>query len=190
MVKHLYQIFHFDELHDDDRQESLADLYSSVRTASPLTNGHEMEVAGVSMDETSAFPVSLPLGSGGIHEPTTPSLSGSSAMDCSPTTSRCTSTPTSTKSCPCTPASQTGQAVTPRQSSSEGDLRFISKYLVQIVPSATPNRPQQSAKHISGARVLTSAKCAALLQKREENKRKSRKAERGKRMRKKQPKEG
>ena len=63
----------------------------------------------------------------------------------------CTSTPSSTKTCPCTPASQTGPAVTPRQSSSVGDLRYISKYLVLIVPSATPNRPKQSAMCISGA---------------------------------------
>ena len=61
-----------ESLANDDRQESLADLYSSVRPASPLTmtNGPEMEVAGVSMDETSAFPVSLPLGSGGTHDTT------------------------------------------------------------------------------------------------------------------------
>jgi len=165
MVKHFYQIFHLMS-YTMMTDKSLADLYSSVRPASPLTltNGPEMEV--------SAFPVSLPLGSGGNHEPTTPSLSGCSTMDCMPKTSGCTSTPTSTKSCPCTPASQTGPAVTPRQSSSEGDLRYISKYLVQIVPSATPNRPKQSAKRISGASVLTSAKCAALLQEQEEKKKK------------------
>ena len=65
-----------ESLANDDRQESLADLYSSVRPASPLTmtNGPEMEVAGVSMDETSAFPVSLPPGSGGTHDTTIPSL--------------------------------------------------------------------------------------------------------------------
>ena len=65
-----------DELHDDDRQESLADLYSSLRPASPLTmtNGPEMEVSMVSAWMKHLHFPSLPLGSGGTHEPTTPSL--------------------------------------------------------------------------------------------------------------------
>jgi len=63
-------------------------------------------------------------------------------MDCIPTTSI---TPTSTKPCPPTPASQTGPVIIPRQSS-----RCISKYLVQIAPSVTPNRPKKSAKRIMG----------------------------------------
>ena len=43
---------------------------------------------------------------------------------------------------------------------------------MQIVPSATRNTPKQSVKRISGASVLTSAKCAALLQEQEEKNKK------------------
>ena len=47
----------------------------------------------------------------------------------------------------------------------------ISKYLVQFVP-APPKTKASAAKQISGARVLTSAKCAAILEEKEEKKRK------------------
>ena len=53
------------------------------------------------------------------------------------------------------------------ESSPGGELRYISKYLVQFVP-APPNTKASTAKWISGARVLTSAKCAAILEEQEE----------------------
>ena len=46
-------------------------------------------------------------------------------------------------------------------------LRYISKYLVQFVPDAKP-KSKETAVRISGARVLTSDKCAAILKEREE----------------------
>ena len=46
-------------------------------------------------------------------------------------------------------------------------LRYISKYLVQFVPDAKP-KSRETAVRISGARVLTSDKCAAILKEREE----------------------
>ena len=54
---------------------------------------------------------------------------------------------------------------------SGGELRYISKYLVQFVPDARPQKKEQ-AVHISVARVLTSEKCAILLKEREEKKQK------------------
>ena len=53
------------------------------------------------------------------------------------------------------------------ESSPGGELRYISKYLVQFAP-APPNTKASTAKWISGARVLTSAKCAAILEEQEE----------------------
>ena len=46
-------------------------------------------------------------------------------------------------------------------------LRYISKYLVQFVPDAKP-KSKETAVRISGARVLTSDKCAAILKEHEE----------------------
>ena len=46
-------------------------------------------------------------------------------------------------------------------------LRYISKYLVQFVPDAKP-RNKETTVRISGARVLTSDKCVAILKEREE----------------------
>ena len=61
----------------------------------------------------------------------------------------------------------------------QGDLRYISKYLVQFVPNAKPQSKHQMVR-ISGARVLTGDTCAAILQEREEKKQKE-KAEKEKR---------
>ena len=47
-----------------------------------------------------------------------------------------------------------------------GELRYISKYLVQFVPDAKPKKGR------SGARVLTSDKCAAILKECKEKKQK------------------
>ena len=49
----------------------------------------------------------------------------------------------------------------------EDKLRYISKYLVQYVPDACPQN-KETAVRISGARVLTSDKCVAILKEREE----------------------
>ena len=52
-----------------------------------------------------------------------------------------------------------------------GELRYISKYLVQFVPDAKPQKKDEVVR-VSGARVLTSDKCAAILKEREEKKNK------------------
>ena len=54
---------------------------------------------------------------------------------------------------------------------SQDKLRYISKYLVQFVPDAKP-QTKGTTVQISGARVLTSEKCATIIQEREEKKRK------------------
>ena len=54
---------------------------------------------------------------------------------------------------------------------SGSQLRYISKYLVQFVPDSRPEKKEQTVR-ISGARVLTSDKCAAILKEREEKKQK------------------
>ena len=55
---------------------------------------------------------------------------------------------------------------------SDPERRYISKYLVQVISNATPKRSTSAAKRVSGARVLTSAKCAAILEEREQKKKK------------------
>ena len=96
-----------------------------------------------------------------------PSLSTSSVVHTpglhmsSPVSSSAASTPSSSH----TPHPRSGG------SSPDRELRYISKYLVQYVP-APPNTKASAAKQISGARVLTNAKCAAILEEREEKKRK------------------
>ena len=55
---------------------------------------------------------------------------------------------------------------------SDPELRYISKYLVQVISNATPKRSTSAAERVSGARVLTSAKCAAILEEREQKKKK------------------
>ena len=52
-----------------------------------------------------------------------------------------------------------------------GELRYISKYLVQFVPDTRSQKKEQTA-HISGAGVLTGDKCAEILKEREEKKQK------------------
>ena len=52
-----------------------------------------------------------------------------------------------------------------------GELRYISKYLVQFVPDTRSQKKEQTVR-ISGARVLTGDKCAEILKEREEKKQK------------------
>ena len=52
---------------------------------------------------------------------------------------------------------------------SDDKLKHISKYLVQYVPVSTPKRTR---KQVSGARILTSAKCVALFKEKEDKKKK------------------
>ena len=70
-----------------------------------------------------------------------------------------------------TPSSTLSSA---RTSSGESDpeLRYISNYLVQIVSNATPWSCTSAAidKQVSGARVLTSVKCAVILEEQEQKK--------------------
>ena len=64
--------------------------------------------------------------------------------------------------------SSSSTKVTAAKNNKENDkLRYISKYLVQFVPDAKP-RNKETAVRISGARGLTSDKCAAILKEREE----------------------
>ena len=56
-------------------------------------------------------------------------------------------------------------------------LRYISKYLVQFVPDAKPQNKEATVR-ISGARVLTTEKCAAILKECEEKSEKRRKKKR------------
>ena len=75
------------------------------------------------------------------------------------TTASVTTTPSSTSSG--TPSSPTGE------------LKYISKYLIQYIPSTTPKIKESSAsKRVSGARILTSAQCLNMIQEREEKKKK------------------
>ena len=43
---------------------------------------------------------------------------------------------------------------------------------MQVISNATPKSSTSAAKRVSGARVLTSAKCAAILEEREQKKKK------------------
>ena len=52
-----------------------------------------------------------------------------------------------------------------------GELKYILKYLVQFVLDAKPEKKEQTVR-ISGARVLTSDKCASILKECEEKKQK------------------
>ena len=52
-----------------------------------------------------------------------------------------------------------------------GELRYISKYLVQFVPDTKPQKKEEVVR-ISGARVSTSDKCASILREHEEKKQK------------------
>ena len=65
-------------------------------------------------------------------------------------------------------AIEVGAKNTPCQ---DNKLRYISKYLVQFVPDAKP-QTKGTTVQISGARVLTSEKCATIIQECEEKKRK------------------
>ena len=72
---------------------------------------------------------------------------------------------------------EVGAKTIPSQNSNK--LRYISKYLVQFVPD-TKLQNKETTVRISGARVLTSEKCAAILKEHEERSKKSRKKKREK----------
>lgn len=69
---------------------------------------------------------------------------------------------------------------------SQDKVNYISKYLVQFVP-VTPTR--KSATRVSGARVLTSDKCASILKEKEEKKRKAAEEKEKRKLEKEQKKE-
>ena len=120
---------------------------------------------------TSSLTLSSPGGSSGSTG--TPSLTLSTPGG----SSGSTGTPSLTLSTPGGSSGSTGTSVSGSTgTSSEDKLRYISKYLVQIIPSATPKTTKTSlaGKRVSGARILTSAQCTAILQEREEKKRKER----------------
>ena len=65
-------------------------------------------------------------------------------------------------------SSSSSNPTTATSSKVNGDkLRYISKYLVRFVPDACPQN-KETAVRISGARVLTSDKCVAILKERED----------------------
>ena len=111
--------------------------------------------------ETAAAKLKTPLPNSNISTPTStcPSvLSPHSAM----------TTPLSTTSS--TPSSDDQS---PASGNTKGELKYISKYLVQYIPSTTPKPKESSAsKRVSGARILTSAQCLNMIQEREEKKKK------------------
>ena len=73
---------------------------------------------------------------------------------------------------PVTTPSSTPSPAGTSSGESDPELRYISKYLVQVISNATPKSSTSAAKRVSGARVLTSAKYAAILEEREEKKKK------------------
>ena len=50
------------------------------------------------------------------------------------------------------------------------DLKHISKFSVQYVPSKEKTNLSQVAKCVSGAQILTSSECVAIIEEREKNK--------------------
>ena len=56
----------------------------------------------------------------------------------------------------------------------EGELKYISKYLIQYVP-VKPQKVSAAGKCVPGARVLISDECVQILQEREEKKKENRK---------------
>ena len=98
---------------------------------------------------------------------TSPHTSGVGLAKTSPTldSSVLTKTPVTTPSSTPSPAGTSS-------GESDPELWYISKYLVQVISNATPKSSTSAAKRVSGARVLTSAKCAAILEEREEKKKK------------------
>ena len=81
-------------------------------------------------------------------------------------------------------AIEIGAKNTPSQ---DNKLRYISKYLVQFVLDAKPQTKGTTVR-ISGARVLTSEKCATIIQEHEEKKQKEQE-EKERKKKKKQEKE-
>ena len=67
---------------------------------------------------------------------------------------------------PVTTPSSTPSSSGTSSGESDPELRYISKYLEQVITNATPKCNTSAAKRVSGARVLTSAKCAAILEER------------------------
>ena len=80
---------------------------------------------------------------------------------------------------------EVGTKNTPSQDN--GKLRYISKYLVQFVPDAKPQNKEATVR-ISGARVLTSEKCAAILKECEKKRKEEEEKERKKLLREKRSK--
>ena len=62
----------------------------------------------------------------------------------------------------------------------EGELNYISKYLVQYIPAK--KAPPTGQRATTGARVLTSEECAQLIFERDEKKKSSRKKKKPERL--------
>lgn len=60
----------------------------------------------------------------------------------------------------------------PDHSQTAGELKYISKYLVQYAAATSKAKPAVSMQRVSGARVLTRTQCVAILKEREEQKKK------------------
>ena len=132
-------------------QSSCSNPVVSKPPATPASTSHVSEnSAAMPQSASDSSPISQ------SHSPGATGLQSSSGSSASTPISK-TISPASTLSSTSTPGSS-------------GELRYISKYLVQYV--STPKTTQPVAKRVSGARVLTSAQCAAILEEREEKKRK------------------
>jgi hypothetical protein len=164
-----------------DISQTTPETTQGVAAESPLLNSTPSNDSSSNSMSTSAVSNSNPnLVSNTSHSPPTNSATRpkdrqdpSSLLSSAPTTpspSLSSSTSSST-----TPASSnagssgfsSGSEPSPGRS---GELRYISKYLVQYV--ATPKTTKPVAQRVSGARILTSSECEAILLEREAKKKK------------------
>ena len=150
-----------------DTTESSESLQTTDCTRPPSTQSS----AEYSLPPGSTTPPCTP-GSGSLTSP------GSAAPPCTPGSGGSLTSPGS-HAPPHTPGSG-GSLTSPgsgtpgslNQTPGTGELKYISKYLVQYVAATPKAKPAASAQRVSGARVLTSAQCVAILKEREEQKKK------------------
>lgn len=167
---------------------SIADEFSFVTPSSPAhTDNHESNPPLTSVSDLPLTSMAAPQAGTASCDSSTPSPGP--AVNGSPLTSKSMPVSNSSLTSASTPiespltsvsTSCHGAAATPQSSHTPAyPTTYISKYLVQYIPVSVP-KPNAPVKRVSGARVLTSAKCAAILEEREEKKRKE-KEEREKR---------